>query len=107
MLVMEHAWGHHKERFDDLFSGGAYGKNILADVWKDVTTRRDPRIANHPMCTREGWAEGGYPHRDSRRRGAMRWGGELWNDELRLRLDSACVCARFVGARENVPLRHM
>jgi hypothetical protein len=60
-LVMEHLWQHHKERFDDLFFGGAYDKDLLTDFWKEVTKRRDPRVANHPMCMREGWAERAIP----------------------------------------------
>ncbi len=66
--LMAHVYKNHRARFDEIAFGGPFNKEALVHFWRTVTERRDPRIVNHPMCSRERWAERAVPvalHGDS------------------------------------------
>lgn len=60
-IVMSYLHKNNRESFDELFFGGSLEPGKLAEFWKAVVTRKDPRIANHPMCKRNEWYNRAIP----------------------------------------------
>ena len=47
--------------FVDRFVGGGNPQEKLEGFWREVASRRDPRIAKHPMCLVPGWQRRAVP----------------------------------------------
>ena len=60
-LVMSKLFATDRAAFDNLFFGGPYDANAVSTFWKTVVARKDPRILNHPMCTRPDWHKRAIP----------------------------------------------
>ena len=60
-LVLHHLFATNRPRFNELFLGGCNDGRQLEACWRQVTSARDPRLANHPMLTTPNWAQKAIP----------------------------------------------
>ena len=60
-LNFQFLFNNDRARFDDCYFGQPFSAESLSSFWKKVVSRRDPRIAHHPMCRRDRWMERAIP----------------------------------------------
>ena len=63
-ILMSSLFAQQQGVFFERFCGAvdaAGASQKLSEFWSEVVSRRDPRIANHPMCRRAGWQRFAIP----------------------------------------------
>lgn len=59
--VISNWYRNHRSHFDQMLFGEPHAEHILPNFWKTVAQRKDPRLANHPMCSRPNWFRHAIP----------------------------------------------